>query len=157
MCSSDLEILHRGLRVASHARSQVPHTATTVNDHRPKAHQRHLEWTPSRMVEWAKTIGPATAELLDRILAAKRHPEQGFRSCLGILRLAKQYSGQRVEAAARRAIALQACSYQSIKSILKCNLDSQAIEPAAELKPPLDHPNIRGSEYFDTGEEPTVQ
>src|SRR5258708_2322962 len=105
---------------------------------------------PSRLVEWAKSIGPAAAELFDRIMAAKRHPEQGYRSCLGILPLSKKYSGQRVEAAARRAIALQACSYQSVKSILQCNLDSQAIEPAAELKPPLNHPNIRGSEYFDS-------
>jgi len=147
----------RGARVSSHGRSFVPHVATTVNDHRPKAHQRHLEWTPSRLVDWAKTIGPATAELFDRIMASKRHPEQGYRSCLGILRLSKEYSSQRVEAAARRAIALHACSYQSIKSILQCNLDSQALEPTVPPKPPLDHPNIRGSEYFDTGEEPTVQ
>ena len=156
--ATTVEVFHRGVRVASHARSQVPHTATTVNDHRPKAHQRHLEWTPSRLVDWAKTIGPATAELFDRIMASKRHPEQGYRSCLGILRLSKQYSSQRVEAAARRAIALHACSYQSIKSILQCNLDSQTIEPAAEPKPPLDHPNIRGSEYFDTtDEDPNIQ
>ena len=155
--ATTVEVFHRGLRVASHARSHVPHDATTVNDHRPKAHQRHLEWTPSRLVDWAKTIGPATAELFDRIMASKRHPEQGYRSCLGILRLSKQYTSQRVEAAARRAIALHACSYQSIKSILQCHLDSQEIEPAAEPKPPLDHPNIRGSEYFDTGEEPTGQ
>lgn len=155
--ATTVEVFHRGLRVASHARSQVPHDATTVNDHRPKAHQRHLEWTPSRLVDWAKTIGPATAELFDRIMASKRHPEQGYRSCLGILRLSKQYTSQRVEAAARRAIVLHACSYQSIKSILQCHLDSQKIEPAAEPKPPLDHPNIRGSEYFDAGEEPTGQ
>jgi len=156
--AATVEIFHRGVRVASHARSQVPHAATTVNDHRPKAHQRHLEWTPSRLVDWAKTIGPATAELFDRIMASKRHPEQGYRSCLGILRLSKQYTSQRVEAAARRAIALHACSYQSVKSILQCNLDSQTIEPAAEPKPPLDHPNIRGSEYFDTtDEDPNIQ
>lgn len=155
--ATTVEIFHRGVRVSSHGRSYVPHVATTVDDHRPKAHQRHLEWTPSRLVDWARTIGPATAELFDRIMASKRHPEQGYRSCLGILRLSKTYAAQRVEAAARRAIALNACSYQSIKSILKCNLDSQAIEPTAEPKPPLDHPNIRGSEYFDTGDEPTVQ
>ena len=107
--ASIVEIFHRGVRVASHARSYDPYTATTVNDHRPKAHQRRLEWTPSRLVEWARNIGPATAELFDRIMASKPHPEQGFRSCLGILRLAKQYSNQRVEAAARRAIALRAC------------------------------------------------
>jgi transposase len=152
-----VEIFHRGLRVSSHARSHVPHAATTVTEHRPKAHQRYLEWTPSRLVDWAKTIGPATADLLDGIMTSKRHPEQGYRSCLGILRLSKQYTTQRVEAAARRAIALHACSYRSIKSILQCNLDSQAIEPAVEPKPPLQHPNIRGSEYFDNGEEPTDQ
>jgi transposase len=155
--ASTVEVFHRGVRVSSHGRSYVPHVATTVNDHRPKAHQRYLEWTPSRLVDWAKTIGPATADLFDRIMASKRHPEQGYRSCLGVLRLSKEYTAQRVEAAARRAIALRACSYQSIKSILQCNLDSQAIEPAAAPRPPLDHPNIRGSEYFDTGEEPTVQ
>jgi transposase len=155
--AATVEIFHRGLRVASHARSHVAHVATTVNDHRPKAHQRHLEWTPSRLVDWAKTIGPATGELFDRIMASKPHPEQGYRSCLGILRLSKQYTSQRVEAAARRAIALGACSYHSIKSILQCHLDSQAIAPAAEPKPPLNHPNIRGSEYFDTGDEPTGQ
>jgi len=155
--TTTVEIFHRGVRVSSHGRSYVPHVATTVNDHRPKAHQRHLEWTPSRLVDWAKTIGPATADLCDHIMASKRHPEQGYRSCLGILRLSKEYSSQRVEAAARRAIALHACSYPSIKSMLQCHLDSQAIDPAAKPTPPLDHPNIRGSEYFDTGEDPNVQ
>ncbi len=155
--AATVEIFHRGVRVASHARSHVADRATTVTEHRPKAHQRHLEWTPSRLVDWAKTVGPATADLFDRIIATKRHPEQGYRSCLGILRLGKQYSSQRLEAAARRAIALKACSYQSVKSILQRNLDSQSIEPAAQPKPPLDHPNIRGSEYFDTDEPPTLQ
>ena len=108
-------------------------------------------------MEWAKTIGPATAGLFDRIMQSKRHPEQGYRSCLGVLRLAKEYTGLRVEAAARRALALNACSYQSVKSILQRNLDTQPIETEAPPRPPLDHPNIRGSEYFDTGEEPTVQ
>lgn len=155
--AATVEIFHRGVRVASHARSYVPQQATTIEDHRPKSHQRHLEWTPSRLLEWAKTIGPVTAELFDRIMASKRHPEQGFRSCLGILRLAKQYSPARLEAAARRAVAFNTCSYHSVKSILKCNLDSLPIELAAPAKPPLDHPNIRGSEYFDTGEPPILQ
>ncbi len=149
-----VEIFHRGIRVASHARSALRHEATTLHEHRPKSHQRHLEWTPSRMMEWAHTLGPATADLFDRIMAGKPHPEQGYRSCLGVLRLAKQYSPARVEAAARRAIALRACSYQSIKSILKRRLDMQPIEPVAESKPPLDHPNIRGSEYYETDAEP---
>jgi transposase len=153
--ATTVEIFHRGVRVASHARSSVPHRATTLNEHRPKAHQRHLEWTPSRLVDWAGKTGPATAELFDRILASKRHPEQGYRSCLGILRLGKRYPDQRLEAAARRALALNACSYHSVKSMLEHNLDGLSIEPAAEPGPPLNHPNIRGSEYFDPGEEPT--
>ena len=153
--ATTVEIFHRGVRVASHARSSVPHRATTLDEHRPKAHQRHLEWTPSRLVDWASKTGPATAELFDRILASKRHPEQGYRSCLGILRLGKQYPDERLEAVARRALALNACSYHSIKSMLEHNLDSVSIEPAANSRPPLNHPNIRGSEYFDPGEEPT--
>jgi transposase len=155
--AATVEIFHRGVRVASHARSYVADRATTVSEHRPKAHQRYLEWTPSRLVDWAKTMGPATADLFERIIATKRHPEQGYRSCLGILRLGKQYSSQRLEAAARRAIALNACSYQSVKSILQRNLDSQSIEAAAPPKPPLDHPNIGGAEYFNTDEPPTLQ
>jgi len=155
--AATVEIFHRSVRVASHARSHLVDHATTLTEHRPKAHQRHLEWTPSRLVDWAKTMGPATADLFERIIAVKRHPEQGYRSCLGILRLGKQYSSQRLEAAARRAIALNACSYPSVKSILQRNLDSQSIEPAAQPKPPLDHPNIRGAEYFNSDEPPTLQ
>jgi hypothetical protein len=90
-------------------------------------------------------------------MASKPHPEQGYRSCLGILRLGKQYSPARLEAASHRAIEFNACSYQSVKSILKCNLDSLPAEPAAPPQPPLNHPNIRGSEYFDEGEPPTLQ
>lgn len=155
--AATVEIFHHGIRVASHARSYARDKATTVSQHRPKAHQRYLEWTPSRLVDWASTMGPATAEVFEKIMASKPHPEQGFRSCLGILRLGKQYSPPRLEAAARRALALNACSYQSVKSILKCNLDSLPVEPAAPPKPPLEHPNIRGAEYFDTGEPPILQ
>jgi len=148
--AATVEIFHQGLRVASHARSYAPHCATTVEDHRPKAHQRHLAWTPSRLVDWAATIGPATAQLFDRILQAKRHPEQGYRSCLGILRLGDQYPKPRVEAAARRAVELNACSYQSLKSILQRRLDGAEPESAPAAQPPLDHPNLRGPNYFDT-------
>jgi len=90
-------------------------------------------------------------------MASKPHPEQGYRSCLGVLRLGKQYSPARLEAACSRAIEFNACSYQSVKSILKCNLDSLPTEPAVPPQPQLNHPNIRGSEYFDTGEPPILQ
>ena len=155
--ATTVEIFHKGLRVASHARSYALHCATTVEEHRPKAHQRYLAWTPSRLVDWAATIGPATAQLFERIMQTKRHPEQGYRSCLGILRLGDQYPKQRVEAAARRAVTLNACSYQSLKSILKNNLDGTEPESAPAPKPPLDHPNLRGPNYFDAGDSPALQ
>ncbi len=153
--AATVEIFHKGTRAASHARSHAAYRHTTTHEHRPKAHQRHLEWTPSRVVEWSSKIGPATAQVVDRILTSNRHPEQGFRSCLGIIRLGDKYPHTRVEAASRRALALNVCSYQSLKSILENNLDSQAPEPAPENpQPPVDHSNLRGPDYYDTGEEP---
>jgi len=83
--STTVEIFHRGVRVASHVRSFVPYTATTLHQHRPKSHQAHLEWTPSRLINWAATVGPATAKVVQTILESKPHPEAGYRSCLGIL------------------------------------------------------------------------
>lgn len=157
--ASTVEIFHRGLRVASHLRSAIHYSSTTSHEHRPKSHRKHLEWTPSRLLEWAATIGPATMEVFDRIMAGKRHPEQGYRSCLGILRLGSQYSKERMEAAARRAVTLNACTYQSMKSMLKLNLDT--VVPMAHQvntgTPPLNHPNVRGPEYFDTGNSPLLQ
>jgi transposase len=148
--ASTVEIFCKGVRVASHARSHAQHRHTTIDDHRPRAHQRHLEWTPSRIIEWSATIGPATAQVVDRILASNRHPEQGFRSCLGVIRLGDKYPHTRVEAAAGRALALNVCSYQSLKSILENDLDSQAPEPLPDSRPPVDHPNLRGPDYYDT-------
>src|SRR5437016_3591770 len=103
----------------------------------PKAHQRHLEWTPSRLIDWARTIGPQTAALVEEILADRPHPEQGYRSCLGILRLAKRYGRERLEAACTRAGAVEARSYRHVDSILKHGLDRLAPLAAA---PPLTLP-----------------
>lgn len=144
-----VEIFHKGQRVASHLRAPGHGHTVTINEHRPHAHQAHLEWTPSRMVHWAQSIGPHTARLFERILADKPHPEMGYRSCLGLIRLASQYSSARMEAAAERALATGACRYQSVKSILKNSLD--AVPPATPppSSPPPPHDNIRGAEYFD--------
>jgi transposase len=150
-----VEIFHKGQRVASHARSSRVGSHTTLNAHRPKSHQRYLEWTPERLVRWASTIGPFTAALVDKILQSRPHPEQGFRSCLGILRLGKTYGSDRLEAAAARACNLNACSYQSVKSILKTGLDRQLeLEPPLD-RPPIQHANIRGTDYFNPQEEPS--
>jgi len=152
--SSTVEIFHKGARVASHERSYLPNRPSTIHGHRPKAHQRHLEWTPSRVVDWCAKIGPATGQVADRILESKRHPEQGFRSCLGIVRLGDKYPHERVEAASRRAVQLNVCSYQSLKAILMNNLDGQQPEPAADPQPSIDHPNLRGPGYYGDMQQP---
>jgi len=152
--ATTIEIFHRGQRVASHARSHQPYQATTVNAHRPKSHQQHLAWPPSRLVRWAESIGSATAQLFAEILKSKPHPEMGYRSCLGILRLATRYSNQRLEAASRRAVATGACSYHSVKSILECSLDRQPLEPPPPSLP-LAHENLRGASYFESASRTT--
>jgi transposase len=156
-----LEVLHRGVRVASHARSQEAGKATTSTEHMPKAHQKYVGRTPSRLIEEAQRIGPYTGQLAEAILAAKRHPEMGFRSCLGILRLAKTYPVERMEAAARRALRARAYNCQSLDSILKNQLDRLPDpEGQAETPPALEHDNIRGARYFDSPSEagpPVIQ
>ena len=111
------------------AQSCAPHRHTTINEHRPKSAPATpgVDAVPTGRL--GRKIGPTTAELLDRMLATKRHPEQGYRSCLGIMRLGNEYSAERLEAAAKRALELSACSYQSLKSILKCHLDRQTARP----------------------------
>src|ERR1700730_11102626 len=123
-----VEIFHQGERVASHARSRQHYKATTISEHRPKSHQQHLAWPPSRLLGWAQTVGAATVQLFAAILESKPHPEMGYRSCLGILRLGQRYSNARLEAAAARAVSAGACSYRSVKSILERSLDRQPLE-----------------------------
>ena len=148
MTSSTIEIFHGGRRVASHMRSFVKGGFTTLDEHRPASHRAYLEWTPSRIVSWASETGPATAALVERIMRDKPHPEQGYRSCLGIMRLSGKYGPERMEAASKRAIACGAVSYRSVRSILSCGLDR--IDAGGEKLPPLpQHGNVRGSGYYN--------
>jgi transposase len=143
-----VEILHKGARVASHLRHRGRGQAVTNEEHRPKSHRAHLEWTPSRMIHWAETIGPNTARLFERIMTDKPHPEMGYRGCLGIIRLAEKYTPQRVESACGRALLTNACRYKSVESILKNSMDQvPLLSPPPASTPP--HGNIRGSEYFE--------
>ncbi|HEY5990333.1 MAG TPA: IS21 family transposase [Streptosporangiaceae bacterium] len=145
-----VEIFHKGQRITSHLRGRGSGQTITIDEHRPRSHQAHLQWTPSRMVNWARTIGPFSAQLFERILADKPHPEMGYRSCLGLIRLAEQYTPARLEAAAQRALVTGACRYQSVKSILKNSLDRQALpEQSSPPSSPPRHDNIRGAEYFE--------
>jgi transposase len=144
-----VEIFHKGERVAVHLRGVGRGRHTTVPDHMPSAHRRHAEWTIERIQRTAARIGPSTARLLSIILESRPHPEQGYRACLGILRLARQYSEPRLEAACERGLDIGARSYGSIHSILKNGLDRQPRRPSrqGELVLP-DHPNIRGPHYY---------
>lgn len=153
LTAETVEILHRGVRVASHVRSDVPGKATTLDEHRPKAHQRYLDRTPSRLIEDAQQVGPSTGQLVEAILAAKRHPEQGYRSCLGILRLAKTYPPERMEAAAKRCLRARAYNCGSMDSILKNQLDRLPLPGDPPLGPAVEHDNIRGAGYFDSPPE----
>ena len=145
---STVEIFHRGQRVAAHRRADVRGRHTTDAAHMPKAHQRHLEWTPSRIIGWAQTIGPQTAALVEAILADRPHPEQGYRSCLGILRLAKRYGPARLEAACTRAGTVAARSYRHVDSILKHGLDQVPLSTAVPTARPLVHEHVRGPQYY---------
>jgi len=147
--ATTIELFLGGKRVASHARSSAAYRHTTVPEHMPKSHRAHLEWTPSRLIHWGETIGTATAEVMRTILASKPHPEMGYRACLGILRLAKTYSSERLEAASQRALQLQACSYSSLRSILKRSLDRQTTLDLEPGKSGPRHENVRGPHYYD--------
>ena len=114
-----LEVLYGGVRVTSHVRSYQPGKATTLTEHMPKSHQKYVGRTPTRLMEDAGRSDVYAGQLVEAILAAKRHPEQGYRSCLGILRLAKIYPAERMEAAARRCLSARAYNCQSMDSILK--------------------------------------
>jgi transposase len=117
----------------------------------PKAHREYAEWTPARLVRWAEQTGPSTAALVERILATRPHPQQGYRSCLGILRLGQTYGTDRLEAACRRALAIGGFSYKSVDSILKRGLDRQPLpDPLAppEAVPAPTHANLRGPAYY---------
>jgi len=148
LSAQTVEIFHRNQRVASHRRSYQQAGYTTVTAHMPRPHQEYAEWTPRRLVEWAKKTGPATGELIGVILTRRRHPQQGFRSCLGIMRLGKSYGEPRLEAACRRALTIGAASYKSIESILKHGLDSEPLPEPAQTNLPLSHDNVRGPKYY---------
>ena len=143
-----IEILHKGTRIASHVRSSMRHRHTTIAEHMPSAHRRYAAWTPTRIMHEAGKIGPSTIALVQAIMKAKPHPEQGFRACRGILRLAQSYGSARVEAACKRGNDIGAITYGSIASILKNGLDrAYAREPTPDT-PPIRHGNIRGTGYY---------
>src|ERR1700719_3092045 len=140
-----VEIFHRGKLVAAHLRSLRPNRATTLADHMPSSHRRYRDWTHERILREAAVIGDDTAALVEIILRSRSHPEQGFRSCIGILGLAKRYDAERLDGACARALALGTRSYGSVAAILK---NAQERKPTESEQPSLLHENIRGPGYY---------
>jgi len=142
-----VEAFRRGQRVASHARSHDKGRHTTVVEHMPVAHREYAHWTPVRLIVWADKTGPATARLIELLMASRAHPQQGFRACLGIMRLGKTYGDARLEAASVRALQIGAHSYRSLESILRRGLDQQALSDVPSTPSPA-HDNVRGPGYY---------
>jgi transposase len=143
-----VEMFVKGERVAAHLRGSGNGKHTTVKEHMPSSHRRHADWTVERIRRDAALIGPSAAALCDLILDERSHPEQGFRACLGIVRLVKAFGAARVEAATARALEIGSRTYGSVKSILDHNLDRHAAPERGPDGAAILHQNIRGSRYY---------
>jgi transposase len=144
---STIEIFFNNRRVASHRRTDSPGRHTTLSEHMPPAHQKYLEWSPDRFTRWAQSIGPNTAQLVQALLDSRQHPQQAYRSCLGLLGLGSRYGEQRLEAACGRALRAGIHSYKGVKNILDAKLDLVEPEEAPTVVPKT-HENIRGQTYY---------
>ena len=152
MTASAIECLFRGRRIAAHARSYERGKHTTLPEHMPESHRRHMQWTPGRLLNWGAKIGAGTRAVVLWQLENRPHPEQGYRACLGLLNLAKTYSEQRLEAACRRALTIGAPTGKRIRAILEAKLDQHPdLFTGADTAAPTasrSHDNVRGAEYF---------
>lgn len=146
--SRTVEIFHKGKRVASHRISFKKGCHTTTDVHMPRAHREYLKWTPARLLNWAAKTGPACEGLARAIMNSRAHPQQGFRSVLGIMSLGKTYGDQRLESACQKALDIKARSLKSVKSILKNNLDKKVQKQSSQPMLPINHHNIRGKNYY---------
>lgn len=154
LTASTVEIFFKNNKIASHLRKRGGRQFSTVAAHMPAAHRAHLEWTPSRLIRWAEKAGPATAEVVTHILESRPHPEQGYRACLGIMRLEKPHGADRLEAASARAIHLRSFNYQTIKNILASGTDRLPLDEEIRSSSTPAHDNVRGSSYYDSKEVP---
>ena len=144
-----VELYLRDRRIASHRRLSGRGNTSTHCEHMPKAHRAHAQWTPSRLIGWAEKSGPQTGAFVAELLEHRRHPEQGYRACLGIMRLGRRYGSERLERACQRARSLRAYNYRTVNNILASGFDQLALEaePEPERVTPAHH-NIRGADYY---------
>jgi transposase len=148
LSATTIECFHKGHRVASHRRSEHKGRHSTVTEHMPKAHQEYAGWDAKRLIDWARAAGADTAALVEKVLASRAHPQQGFRAALGLMRLGKLHGHERLDAACKRALFIGATTYKSVASILDRGLDQQPLPEPQTPTPPLHHPNIRGNSYY---------
>lgn len=145
--STTLEVLSANKRVAVHLVSGKQGAHSTIAEHMPASHRAHRDWTPQGLIRWGERIGAATAAVVRWQMEHRPHPEQGYRACLGLRRLAKHYGNDRLEAACARAITINSRNYRSINAILKAALDRQPVA-ATDTKPMPLHDNVRGPDYY---------
>jgi transposase len=147
-----VELLHKGKRIVSHPRSFVKYAYSTIPEHRPASHRAHLEWTPSRLIHWGRTIGPHTAALVEHVIRSKPHPEQGYRSALGILRLANKHGEDRLERACDKAFQIHSPCYKTVKTMLAQRMEAAPLRgDEADTAADSEHlgvANVRGRSYY---------
>ena len=148
LSATTVEIFHKHRRVTAHLRIRRKGGYATEPAHMPAAHRAHAEWTPSRLIAWGRKAGPDTATFVERLLESRPHPEQGYRSCLGLIKLLRAYSAERLDAACRHALDIGTLSYGSVKSILATGLDQAGNDEQHPLSRPAEHAHIRGPEYY---------
>src|SRR5450759_4820054 len=129
--AATVEVFFRSERVATHVRSYQRGVHTTIAEHMPKSHRAHAEWSPRRLIQWGESIGPNTGAVVEHLLRSKPHPEQGYRACLGLLTLSREYGEVRLEAASALAMRLSSPTRRSVKSILESGRDL----PRAQSEP----------------------
>jgi transposase len=143
-----VEIFYNNLRIAYHKRNREKGGYTTTDSHMPSNHAYYASWSPERITGWAAKVGPDVEKMIAEILKAKKHPEQAFKVCLGIISLEKKYGPSRVNSACIRALSYGLYSYKSVKNILEKGLDSIKEESYQEVLLPV-HANIRGADYYN--------
>ena len=148
LSATTVEIFHKHRRVAAHLRVHRKGGYSTDRSHMPASHRAHEGWTPSRLIAWGRKVGPDTATFVERLLESRPHPEQGYRSCLGLMRLLRAYNAERLEAACRHALEIGTLSYGSVNSILATGRDQTAAAEQHQLSLPTEHAHIRGPQYY---------
>jgi transposase len=144
--ATTVEVFFRSERIASHVRSYQRGAHTTLREHMPKSHLAHAEWSPKRLIQWGSSIGIHTGAVVEHLLRSKPHPEQGYRACLGLLNLSREYGDSRLEAASALAVRLGSPNRRSVKSILENGRDLRQTE-SLDLELPI-HGNVRGPGYY---------